>query len=155
STTVGEDPQPPPTQPGQFSSAGLASAIGKVQGETGSGQQLTRLTINDVQTQFIVRRGDGIEAYEVRADNGDVDRMAATITIRGNATIADFAYPLDAVDPSAVNRMLASARKLSGAGDFKPTVLSLERRIPFGSKKLEWTINAEGGGRNLVFTANP
>jgi hypothetical protein len=154
STTVGQDRPPPPAQPDQFSSAGLGSAINEVQGEIGSGQQLTRLTINDTQTQFIVRRGDGIEAYGVRADGGDLTHQDASITISGNATIDDFAFGLDGAQPSAVNRMLASARKLSGASDFKPTVLTLDRQIPFGSKELRWTINAEGGGRNLTYKAD-
>ena len=51
--------------------------------------------------------------------------------------------------------MLASARKQSGAGDFEPTVLTLERAIPFGSRELRWTINAEGGGRYLLYRAAP
>ena len=50
---------------------------------------------------------------------------------------------------------MATAKKQSGAGDFEPTVLSLERRIPFGDRALEWTINAEGGGRNLLYRAEP
>jgi hypothetical protein len=152
-TTVSEQKPPGPSEPDQFTSAGLGSAIGKVRGEIGSGQQLTKLSVNDTQTQLIVRRGDGIEAYDVRADSGDLDRQDASITINGNATIDDFAYALDGVQPSSVDRMLSSARKLSGAADFKPTVLALERQIPFGSKRLEWTINAEGNGRNLTYRA--
>ena len=51
--------------------------------------------------------------------------------------------------------MLAEARKLSGAQDFEPTVLSLERAIPFGSRELRWTINAEAGGRYVLYRAAP
>ena len=138
----------------QFTSAGFAEALGKVKADVGSGQELTRLFINDVQTQFIVRRGDGVEAYSVRADTGELDREEATITISGQAEIADFAFPLDAVDAASVDRMLAAATEQSGAGDLRPTVLSLERAIPFGRRALEWTINAQGGGRNLLFRAD-
>jgi hypothetical protein len=151
-TTIGqEEPEPEPTDP--FTSAGFAAALEQVKSEVGAGQELTRLFINPVQTQLIVRRGDGIEAYSVRADTGEMTRADATITISGNAKISDFAFALDSVDPAAVGRMLAAARKLSGTADFEPTVLSLERAIPFGSRELRWTINAEGGGRNLTYRA--
>jgi hypothetical protein len=151
-TTVGQDqPEPEPTDP--FTSAGFAAAIGQVTDEVGPGQELTRLFINPVQTQLIVRRDDGIEAYSVRADSGELTRADATITISGNAKIGDFAFALDSLDPAAVDRMLAAARKQSGDADFEPTVLSLERAIPFGSRELRWTINAEAGGRNLVYRA--
>jgi hypothetical protein len=151
-TTIGqEEPEPEATDP--FTSAGFAAAIGQVKDEVGPGQELTRLFINPVQTQFILRRGDGIEAYSVRVDTGELTRADATITISGNAKISDFAFALDSVDPAAIDRMLASARKESGVADFEPTVLSLERAIPFGSRELRWTINAEGGGRNLTYRA--
>jgi hypothetical protein len=151
-TTIGQgEPEPQPTDP--FTSAGFAAAIEQVKDEVGPGRELTRLFINPVQTQFIVRRGDGIEAYSVRADTGELTQADATITISGNAKIGDFAFALDALDPAAVDRMLSAARKQSGAADFEPTVLSLERAIPFGSRELRWTINAEGGGRNLTYRA--
>jgi hypothetical protein len=156
-TTIGRtqtQPQPDaPATTNPFTSASFGSALAKVRVAVGRNRQLTRVSINDTQTQFSVRQGDGIEAYSVRVDSGDLVRQNATITISGNATIADFAFGLDGLQPSAVDRMLASARKMSGAPDFKPTVLNLERRIPFGSRELAWTINAEGGGRNLTYRA--
>jgi hypothetical protein len=154
-TTIGSDqPTEAPAAPGDpFTSAGFASALEQVKAEVGSGQQLTRLFINDVQTQFIVRRGEGVEAYSVRADTGELDREEATVTISGNAKLSDFAFSLGAVDPGVLDGMLAAARKQSGVADFEPTVVSLERAIPFGSRRLEWTINAQGGGRNLLYRA--
>jgi hypothetical protein len=154
-TTIGrtETQATPPASTGDpFTSAGLASALSKLVSEAGE-RQLTRVSINDTQTQFIVRQGDGVEAYAVRADSDELTHQQATITISGNATIADFAFPVNAVQPSAIDKMLAAARKQSGAPDFKPTVLNLERRIPFNSRELAWTINAEGGGRNLTYRA--
>jgi hypothetical protein len=136
-----------------FTSEGFGSAVAEVREAAGSDAQLTRLFVNDVQTQFVVRRGDGVEAYSVRADTGELTREDASITISGNATIDDFAYPLAAVKPAAIDRMLSAARKESGAGDFRPTTLALERRIPFGSRALEWTINAQGKGRYLLYRA--
>ena len=156
-TTIGRtETEPNPVAPAStnpFTSAAFGSALAKVRDAVGSNRQLTRVSVNDTQTQFSVRQGSGIEAYSVRADSGELIRQSATITISGNATIDDFAFGLDGLKPSAINRMLASARKLGGAGDFKPTVLNLERRIPFGSRELAWTINAEGGGRNLTYRA--
>jgi hypothetical protein len=156
-TTIGRtqtQPQPEaPATSNPFTSAAFGSALDKVRAAVGPNQQLTRVTIDDAKTQFSVRRGSGIEAYSVKADSGDLIRQNATITISGNATIADFSFGLDGLQPSAVDRMLDSARKQGGAGDFNPTLLDLERRIPAGSRELGWTINAEGGGRNLTYQA--
>jgi hypothetical protein len=149
--TQGDPRAEAPADP--FTSAAFGSALDRVRASVGPGRQLTRVTVNDTQTQFSVRRGSGIEAYSVRADTGDLIRQSATITITGNATIDDFAFGLDGLRPSAIDRMLASARGMSGASDLEPTVLNLERRIPFGSRDLAWTISAEGGGRNLTYRA--
>lgn len=154
-TTLGEE-TPTPEQPGDpFTSAGFGQALSRVRGAVGPSAELTRLFINGTQTQFIVRRGDGVESYSVRSDSGELVQEDATITISGSATIKDFSFPLDGVKPGAIDPMLASARKQSGAQDFEPSVLSLERSIPFGSRALEWTINATGGGRNLLYRAKP
>jgi hypothetical protein len=149
-TTLGEQPS---SSGDPFSSAALASALEMLGEEVSDDAQLTRLLVNEVQTQFIVRRGDGIEAYSVRADGDELARADATVTISGDATIADFAFALASVDPAAIDRMLAAAQKRSGAADFEPSVLALERPIAFGSRELRWTINARGGGRNLLYHA--
>jgi hypothetical protein len=139
-----------------FTSEGFGAALAAVRGAVGPGAELTRVTVNDVQSQFIVRNGkSGALAYSVRADSGDLVREDATISISGNATLDDFAFALDAIEPSAVDRMIAGARKQSGASDFRPSVLSLERAIPFGSRELRWTINAQADGRYLLFRAAP
>lgn len=161
-TTIdGPEPaEPTPAEPAPspisnpFSTAGLIVAIPQVSAEVGPGVELTRIFINEVQTQFIVRTGgDGVKAYSVRADDGSLGTQDASITVNGNATIDDFAFKLGAVKPAAIDRMLARAKKLSGAADFKPTVLSLERDLTSGLKPPEWTINAEGNGRSLLFKA--
>jgi hypothetical protein len=145
---------PQARQPDPFTSAGLASAIAKVRGAVGPGAELTRMFVNDVQTQFIVRTsGAGVAAYSVRADSGALDKQEATISVSGNATIDDFAFKLAAVKPAALDRILARARKLSGAADFRPSVVSVERDLSAGLKPPEWTINAEGNGRYLLFRA--
>ena len=160
STTIGEPTEvqatppaaPQPADP--FSTASLAAALQKVGGEAGSGAKLQRLLVNDAQTQFIVQKGQDVEAYGVLAGNGDLTRQNATITISGNATLDDFAFKLGAVDPGAVDRMLAKARRLSKAPDFQPTTLSLERDLTQGLPPPEWTINATGRGRSLTYKAN-
>ncbi len=150
-TTVGVEQEPPDSDP--FTSAAFAEALAKVRDAVGPGKQLTRVSVNDTQTQFSVRRGDEIEVYSVRADGGDLSTQDATVTITGTATLADFAFPLDAVDPAAVDRMLGEAARQSGDPRFHPTVLNLERQIPFGSRELAWTISAEAGDRNLTYRA--
>ncbi|HEX6586596.1 MAG TPA: hypothetical protein VF052_07580 [Solirubrobacterales bacterium] len=151
-TTIGREPVPTSADP--FTSAAFAAALAKVSEAVGSGGQATRVTLNDTQTQFFIRRGDDAEAYSVRADGGELERQEATITISGAATIEDFVFGLEAIKPSAIDRMLAEARRMSGADDFEATVLGLERRIPFGSRELAWTINARGAGRNLTYRAS-
>ena len=79
-TTInGGDPAEASLDP--FTSAGFATALDAVGGAAGADAQLTRLFVNPIQTQFIVRRGaDGIEAYSVRADSGELVREDATIS---------------------------------------------------------------------------
>lgn len=157
-TTIdgGPEQELPSAQAGDpFTSAGFAGALEAVRRSAGGGAQLTRLTINGVQSQFIVRRGKTkAEAYSVRADSGEVTRAPATITISGNATLNDFAFPLAGVRAGAIDRMVSGARKQSG-GDFEPDVLTLERAIPFGSRALRWTINGQSGGRYVLYRAQP
>ncbi len=151
-TTIGEDEPAAASDP--FTSAGFGAALAEVRDAVGPGRQLTRVSINETQTQFSLRSGDGIEVYSVRAEGGELERQDATVTITGNATIADFAFALDGVDPAAVDRMLAEAGRQSGDERFHPTVLGLERRIPFGSRELAWTISAETGDRTLTYRAS-
>jgi hypothetical protein len=152
-TTIGDSEPEPPAAQDPFTTAGFASAFATLRDEVGPDAQLTEVTINDTQTQFFVRHGDGDDAYLVNADNGELEQRDATIAISGDVTIEDFVFPLGAVQPSAIDAMLSAARKLSGAADFQPTVLTLERRLPEGSRKLAWAINAQGGGRNLTYRA--
>ena len=134
-----------------FTSAALAEASDALVEEIGF-VPLMRLTVNEAQTQFFVPRGEGIAAYSYR--DGELVRESAGITITGNATVEDFAFPVTAIDSAAMDRMLKAARRKSGADDFTPTVLSLERGIPFGDRATYWTISAEGGGRFLTYRAD-
>ena len=153
-TSLSETTIDPPDPVDTFTTAAFADALAKISAEAGPNAEFTRLLINETQTQAVVLTGDTAEALSVRADSGELVREEATITITGEATIDDFAFPISAVKASALDRMLAAARARSGAKDLQPTVLSLERGLPFGRRQLEWTINARGGGRNLLFRAD-
>lgn len=156
-TTInGTEQQLPSAEAGDpFTTATFGSAVSSIRSASGSDAQLTRVTINDVQTQFIVRKGkSGVEAYSVRADSGEVVREEASITISGTATLDDFSFALGSVEPTAIDRMVSAARKQS-KGDFEPSVLTLERGIPFGSRDLRWTINGQSGGRYVLYRAEP
>jgi hypothetical protein len=152
-TTIG-DSGPAATQD-PFTTAGFAAALAKLREEVDPTAQATQVSINDTQTQFFIRHGDGDDAYVVNNDSRELEQRDATITISGNVTIEDFVFGLDAIQPPAIDRMLATARQMSGTTDFEPTLLNLERQLPTGSRKLAWTINARGGGRNLTYRANP
>jgi hypothetical protein len=137
-----------------FSGPSLAEAVRRVLAETGPRGEVTRAFINEVQTQFVVRTGGkNVKAYEVLT-TGDLVTQDASVTISGTATIDDFAFKIAAIKPAAVDRMLARAKHLSGAADFRPSVLSLERDLSGGLKPPEWTINAEGRRRYLTFKAD-
>lgn len=149
------EPQPPTETASPFSSAGLGSAIERVRAEAGPGLRLQAVSINEVQTQFIVQRGERVEAYSVRAESGELTREQTSITISGNATLDDFAFALDGVEPASVDRMLAKSRALAGdPPDFEPSVLNLERNLSAGVRPPEWTISARGGGKNLTYRAS-
>ena len=91
----------------------------------------------------------------MRTEDGELTREQATITISGNATLDDFAFGLAGVEPVAVDRMLAKARKIAGdPPDFEPSVLNLERNLSAGIRPPEWTISARGGGKNLTYRAS-
>jgi hypothetical protein len=152
-----EATEDPVVDPGAdpFRTASFASALEVVRAEAGSGKQATRVIINDSQTQFSVRAGgNNVELYGLIADTGELTRTEGTSVISGNATIDDFAFALDAIKPGAVDRIITEARRDSGTEDFRPTVLTLERGIPFGSRELEWTLNAQAGGRSLLYRAS-
>ena len=144
-----EDAEPPDP----FTTAAFAEALEAIKAEAGPGAKLQRLFVNDVQTQAIVQRGQEVESISVRADDGEVSHEEASITISGNATLDDFAFALDGVEPAAIDKMLSRSKELSGAADFEATVLSLERNLSAGLRPPEWTINAQGGGRNLTYRA--
>jgi hypothetical protein len=156
-TTInGTEQELPSAEAGDpFTTATFGSALNSVRSAVSKRAQVTRVTINEVQTQFIVRKGkSGVEAYRVRADSGEVVREEASITISGTATLDDFSFALGSVKPSAIDRMVSAARKQS-KGDFEPSVLTLEREIPFGSRELRWTINGQSGGRYVLYRAEP
>src|SRR5687768_3288485 len=75
-TEVPAEPGDQPLEP--FTSFGFGEALNRVRDAVGPGAKLTRLFINDVQTEFIVLRGDDVEAYSVRADTGELSRSDAS-----------------------------------------------------------------------------
>lgn len=147
-TPVGTSEQPIDT----FTSRGFGAALAAVRGAAGARAQLTQIVINEVQVQFVVRaHGDSILSYSYLASSGGLQRQDATISISGNATLDDFAFPLAIIRPGWVDRLVRGARKLSGKADYRPSVYTLERALPFGRRNLEWTLNGQGGGRYLLY----
>ena len=113
---------------------------------------MTRVSVNDTQTQFSVRRGDEIEVYSVRADGGDLSTQDATVTITGTATLADFAFPLDAVDPAAVDRMLGeAARQVATRASIRPCLTWSARSRSARGARLD--DQRRGRDRNLTYRA--
>lgn len=155
-------PSPPPDKPAEpvssdipedpFSSESLRLATDLVRREVGGDAELTKLTINPVLTEFHVRQGNGARGFQLRA--GEDKLQAVLVRVVGTGSLDEFSFPLSKVDPDSVDRMVAEAKRISGAGDFEPNVLALEKALV--NKRLRWLITAEGGGRiGLTYIARP
>src|SRR5687767_12022208 len=76
-TAVPAEPGDQPLEP--FTSFGFGAALEKVRGAAGPGARLTRLFINEVQTQFIVLRSEDVEAFSVHAGTGELTQEEASV----------------------------------------------------------------------------
>lgn len=145
----GEETTQEPEGVEPFSTDGFATALTALRNEVGSGVELTRVTVNEFQTEFHVRRGERADGYAFSFESGELEPV--DVQVVGTGSLAGSAFPLRSVRAGAVDRMVTAARRKSGAGDFVVSTLVLDKLLG----DLHWTINAEGGGRFLTYRAGP
>ncbi len=117
-----------------------------------AGGELLQVQITTGGTEYQIR--DGEQATGLHFDPGSTDPQDLEVELIGTGTIEDTVFPIDEVDPAAIDKIVAEAPGASGASDFEVTVMTLARENVSG--ELKWTINGEGSGRTgLVLTANP
>src|SRR5262249_57170659 len=98
------------------------------------------------------KRRNGEQATGFVYTGGDLHPEQVQVVGPGSLEGQDF--PFSEVDPAAIDEIVSGVQSQSGLSDLKVTVMTLEKNAVDG--KLEWTINAEGGGRTgLVYKAEP
>lgn len=136
-----------------FTRAGFARTKALLLAAVDGTPELTRVIVNESSTQFYVRRGEEGDAYVVDAVSGEVQKLDTTITITGNAKLADFVFSPGAVQPGAVARILAKIGRDTGKAELRSRSMTLERGLLFGDPSLRWTVNVQAGNRNLTYRA--
>jgi hypothetical protein len=137
----------------QFTSAALAKTLDAVKSKAGDTAELLEVQITSAGTDYKIR--DGEKATGLHFDPGSGDGQDVKVEIIGTGSLANSAYPISEVDPAAVDKMLAQAPDVSGASDFKVTVMTLGNSFSVNGD-IQWTINGEASGRTgLVLNAKP
>jgi hypothetical protein len=137
----------------QFTSAALAKTLDAVKSKAGDTAELLEVQITTGGTDYKIR--DGEKATGLHFAPGSGDPQDVQVDIIGTGSLDNSAYPISEVDPAAVDKMVAQAPEVSGASDFKVTVMTLGNSFST-SGDIEWTINGEASGRTgLVLNAKP
>jgi hypothetical protein len=137
----------------QFTSAALADTLDVVKSKAGDTGELLEVQITAGGTDYKIR--DGEKATGFHFDPGSSDAQDVQVDVVGTGSLANSAYPISQVDPAAVDKMLAQAPDVSGASDFKVTVMTLGNSFST-TGDIQWTINGDASGRTgLVLNANP
>jgi hypothetical protein len=133
-----------------FTSAGFQKAYDAVTDEAGENVQALETQITDGGATFKLRNGEqatgfiytGGELHDVKVD------------VIGTGSLEGQDYPFSEVDPEAIDKIISGIKQQAGVPDLKVTVMTLAQSQVDG--QLQWTMNAEGGGRTgLVYTAEP
>jgi hypothetical protein len=132
-----------------FTTAGFQKAYDAVKDKAG-GKPALQVQVTQGGADFKLR--DGEKATGFVYTGGDLHEEQVQVIGPGSLNGQDF--PFSEIDPAAIDKIVAGVKSVSGIGDIKVTVLTLEKSAVDG--KLKWTINAEGGGRTgLVYNAEP
>ena len=137
----------------QFTSAALAKTLDVVKSKAGDTAELLEVQITSGGTDYKIR--DGEKATGLHFNPGSSDAQDVKVEVVGTGSLANSAYPISEVDPAAVDKMLAQAPDVSGASDFKVTVMTLGNSFSVNGD-VQWTINGDASGRTgLVLNAKP
>jgi hypothetical protein len=133
-----------------FTTAGFQKAVDAVQGKAGENAQALEVQITSGGATFKLRSGEQATGFiYTGGDLHDVD-----VKVIGPGSLEGTDFPISEVDPAAIDKIVSGVKSESDASDVKVTVITLAKSAVDG--KLEWAINAEGGGRTgLVYNAEP
>jgi hypothetical protein len=124
-----------------------------VKSKAGDTAELLEVQITSGGTDYKIR--DGEKATGLHFDPGSSDAQDVKVQVVGTGSLANSAYPISEIDPAAVDKMLAQAPDVSGASDFKVTVMTLGNSFSVNGD-VQWTINGDASGRTgLVLNAKP
>jgi hypothetical protein len=133
-----------------FTTAGFQKAYDAVKEKAGENAQVLQLQITEGGADFKLRNGEQATGFVYTG--GDVHDEQVQVIGPGSLEGQDF--PLSAVDPAAIDKVVSGVKSASGVNDLKVNVMTLEKSSVDGT--LGWAINAEGGGRTgLVYKAEP
>lgn len=133
-----------------FTSAGFTEAVDAVAEEEGDDAPVFDVQITSGGAVFTFVDGEQL-AGQVYS-GGELQSQEVDVIGPGSVEGSDF--PLTDVDPAAIDKIAEGVRTESGIDDVEITVMKLTKQNANG--ELQWTINAEGGGRTgLVYTADP
>ena len=131
-------------------SSGGANVSTNVKGKAGDNAQALQVQITEVGADFKLRNGEQATGFVYTG--GDLHDEKVDVIGPGSLEGQDF--PFTEVDPAAIDKIVSGVKQASGVNDLKVTVMTLEKSAVDG--QLNWTINAEGGGRTgLVYNAEP
>jgi len=134
----------PPGEGELASARGLEAALAALGAEEGEGLRLTNLVLAPDFATFDVLRGDErVDGYRYAADGGELTEV--DVLVVGTAPLGPQAYPLGAVEPDAVDRIVARSSRASGSRRFAVESLVLRRDPVEG--RLRWTLSARAGDR--------
>ena len=133
-----------------FTTAGFQKAYDAVKGKAGDNAQALQVQITEGGADFKLRNGEQATGFVYTG--GDLHDEKVDVIGPGSLEGQDF--PFTEVDPAAIDKIVSGVKQASGVNDLKVTVMTLEKSAVDG--QLNWTINAEGGGRTgLVYNAEP
>jgi hypothetical protein len=133
-----------------FTTAGFQKALDAVTDKTGENATVLQVQITSGGADFKLRQGEQATGFVYTG--GDLHDEQVDVVGPGSLEGQDF--PIDQVDPSAIDEIVSGVESESGVSDVEVTVMTLEKSAVDG--QLGWTINAEGGGRTgLVYNADP
>jgi hypothetical protein len=133
-----------------FTTAGFRKAYDAATERAGEQAAVLEVQITSGGADFKLRSGEQATGFVYR--DGELHDQRVEVIGPGSLEGQDF--PISAVDPAAIDRIVSGVRTESGIRDIEVTVLTLAKSAIDG--KLRWTINAAGGGRTgLVYNADP
>jgi hypothetical protein len=137
--------------PSLLISKNLVQGIAKLKAEQGGDAiELLHVTISPANADFELARGDTAAAYNY-FPNGDL--QSRQVNVSGTGSLAAETFPVAELDPSVVDTLVTDVKTANP--DFSVLNLDLSKDFSASSRNGGplWSISAQGGGRNVGYTA--